>query len=123
MTLLEMTVVILVLLSLIGILFIGARAWKRGADRAACIVNIRNVQHGVRGYANMYGYNPNTPVAGLKARVIGPNQFVEKDPECPSGGLYTFADENTVPDLGVLYAACPNIATLPDHIPGAYADW
>ncbi len=33
MTLLELTVVILVLLSLIGILFIGARAWKRGSDR------------------------------------------------------------------------------------------
>ena len=30
MTLLELTVVILVLLSLIYILFIGARAWKKG---------------------------------------------------------------------------------------------
>ncbi|MBC7981098.1 MAG: prepilin-type N-terminal cleavage/methylation domain-containing protein, partial [Armatimonadetes bacterium] len=35
MTLLELTVVILVLLSLISILFIGARAWKKGSDRAA----------------------------------------------------------------------------------------
>lgn len=31
MTLLELTVVILVLLSLISILFIGARAWKKGS--------------------------------------------------------------------------------------------
>ena len=48
MTLLELTVVILVLLSLISILFIGARAWKKGADRAGCILNIRNVQQAVR---------------------------------------------------------------------------
>ena len=44
MTLLELTVVILVLLSLISILFIGARAWKKGSDRAGCIMQIRNVQ-------------------------------------------------------------------------------
>jgi type II secretory pathway pseudopilin PulG len=50
MTLLELTVVILVLLSLITILFIGAQAWKRGSDRAICIINIQNVQKGVRGY-------------------------------------------------------------------------
>ena len=49
MTLLELTVVILVLLSLISILFIGARAWKKGSDRAGCIMNIRNVQQAVRG--------------------------------------------------------------------------
>ena len=48
MTLLELTVVILVLLSLISVLFIGARAWKKGSDRAACILNIRNFQQAVR---------------------------------------------------------------------------
>lgn len=55
MTLLELTVVILVLLSLISILFIGARAWKKGSDRAANVLNLRNVQQAVRGYANMQG--------------------------------------------------------------------
>jgi len=57
MTLLELTVVILVLLSLIAILFVGARAWKRGSDRAGCIMNIRNVQQAARGHMNM----TNTP--------------------------------------------------------------
>ena len=52
MTLLEMTIVILVLLSLTSILFIGARAWKRGADRSANIMNLRNVQLAVRGHAS-----------------------------------------------------------------------
>lgn len=53
MTLIELTVVILVLLSLISILFIGAKAWKKGSDRAANVINIRNVQQAVRGHAAM----------------------------------------------------------------------
>jgi type II secretory pathway pseudopilin PulG len=52
MTLLELTVVILVLLSLISILFIGARAWKKGSDRAANILNVRNCQQAMRGNQN-----------------------------------------------------------------------
>ena len=51
MTLIELTVVILVLLSLISILFIGAKAWKVGSDRAANVMNLRNVQQAVRGHA------------------------------------------------------------------------
>ena len=53
MTLLELTVVILVLLSLISILFVGARAWKKGSDRSANIMNIRNTQQAMRGHQNM----------------------------------------------------------------------
>jgi len=51
MTLLELTVVILVLLSLISILFVGARQWKKGSDRAGCIMLQRNIQQAVRGDA------------------------------------------------------------------------
>jgi prepilin-type N-terminal cleavage/methylation domain-containing protein len=53
MTLLELTVVILVLLSLISILFVGARAWKKGSDRSANILNLRNTQQAMRGHENM----------------------------------------------------------------------
>jgi prepilin-type N-terminal cleavage/methylation domain-containing protein len=53
MTLIELTVVILVLLSLISVLFIGAKAWKDGADRSDCIVYIGQFQKAVRSYANM----------------------------------------------------------------------
>ena len=52
MTLLELTVVILVLLSLITILFIGARAWKKGADRSTNLINLRNCQQAMRGHQN-----------------------------------------------------------------------
>ena len=53
MTLIEITVVILVLLTLIAVLFIGANIYKRGADRAACILNQRNIQQAVRADQNL----------------------------------------------------------------------
>jgi len=52
-TLIELTVVILVLLTLISILFIGARAWQAGARRAQCILNQRNVQQAMRSMENL----------------------------------------------------------------------
>ena len=52
MTLIEITVVILVLLTLIAVLFIGANIYKKGADRAACILNIRNIHQAVRADQN-----------------------------------------------------------------------
>lgn len=58
MTLLELTVVILVLLSLISILFVGARAWKKGSDRSANLMNLRNCQQAMRGHQNMRNLNP-----------------------------------------------------------------
>ncbi len=53
MTLLELTMVILVLLALVSILFVGARAWIRGADRSQNIMQIRNTQQAMRGHQNM----------------------------------------------------------------------
>ena len=57
MTLLELTITISVLLALISIVFIGSRAWKRGSDRAICVLTLRNVQVAARSYQNLYGYN------------------------------------------------------------------
>ena len=55
MTLIEITVVILVLLSFIGTLLVGTRAWINHSDRSASIITIRNAQQAVRGYANTVG--------------------------------------------------------------------
>jgi len=121
MTLLELTVVILVLLSLISILFIGARAWKKGSDRAGCIMQIRNVQQAVRSYANMNNVNAGSTVTGLSGLVIGTGKFVEKTPACPGGGSYTGLTD-TVPAVGTLYMTC-SLATTESHVPGSYNDW
>ncbi len=123
MTLLELTVVILVLLSLISILFIGARAWKKGSDRAGCIMQIRNVQQAVRSYANMNGKNPGELVTGLQALVIGTGKFVEKTPVCPAAGSYSYiVGGGNIPLVGDLYMSC-SLATSDAHIPGSYSDW
>lgn len=125
MTLLELTVVILVLLSLITILFIGARGWKRGSDRTLCIMNIRNVQKGVRSFSNMYGYSPGQSVTGLQSRIIGLGQFVEKTPACPASGNYTYGGTfgtDTVPPVGELYIDC-DLGTLERHVPDDHGAW
>lgn len=122
MTLLEMTVVILVLLSLITILFLGAQAWKRGSDRAICIINIQNVQKGVRSYSNLYGFEPGTSVTGLKEQIIGFGRFVENNPTCPGGGVYSFESETMIPNMGILYMEC-ELAHSDQHVPNATSDW
>lgn len=102
MTLLELTVVILVLLSLISILFVGARAWKRGSDRAANIMNIRNVQQAVRGQENMRGLAVGASLP--KDVIIGTNGYL-KAPIAPNADI-TYPDGaylGTVPAESVLY--------------------
>ena len=125
MTLLELTVVILVLLSLITILFVGARSWKRGSDRAICIMNISNIQKGVRGYSNLYGLDPGSNVPGLQSKIIGFGRFVETTPSCPGGGDYTFGGalgSDTIPPVGSLYLECSLSGSL-EHEPPNSSDW
>lgn len=126
MTLLELTVVILVLLSLIAILFVGARAWKRGSDRAGCIMNIRNVQQAVRSYANMYNVVQDGTGSIPASTLQGSGKFVEAAPACPGAGTYTPADLTaavTVPAVGSLVLSC-SLSAAPDlHVPTSYAGW
>ena len=122
MTLLELTVVILVLLTLISILFIGARAWKKGADRAGCILNIRNFQQAVRSYANMNAINPGATCAALNTVIIGAGLYMENAPTCPGGGTYTGQTATTIPNVGTVALTCSLGATL-NHAPTNVGDW
>ena len=126
MTLLELTVVILVLLSLISILFIGARAWKKGSDRAGCILNIRNVQQAASGYKNMHPALTSATIGAASANIIGATGLL-KDPVCPGAGLYTI-------DLTKIYAtgtaggasvaASCSLAPTEEHVPeGDLSQW
>jgi len=104
MTLLELTVVILVLLSLISILFIGARAWKRGSDRSANIMNLRNVQQAVRGHANMNNIiegQPVTRIAIFGAADDGVDAYLRFPQQVATVTYTTPAQVN--PAEGVLY--------------------
>lgn len=118
MTLLELTVVILVLLSLISILFIGARAWKKGSDKAGCIMNIRNVQQAVRSYQNMNAQNAGDSLAA--SDITGSGNFLETAPVCPGAGAYTYG--STIPAVGTLYMTC-SLATSEGHVPASISGW
>jgi len=110
MTLIEITVVILVLLTLIAVLFIGANIYKKGADRAACILNIRNIHQAVRADQNLENRNSGDAVVGTILGGPGSGAYFETVITCPSaGGAYTVA--TTYPPIGTVGADC---ATLGD---------
>ena len=125
MTLLELTVVILVLTSLVGLLFFGTRAWKRGSDRAICIIQIQSVQKGVRSYSNLYDLAPGDSVPELKKEIIGRGKFMEATPSCPANGIYTYGRASgidKIPLIGQLYLECA-LSGLEAHTPLSHADW
>jgi len=126
MTLLELTVVILVLLSLITVLFVGARAWKRGSDRAGCLINIRNIQVAMRGDQNMRNSAPGGPGLDQANIIGGANAYITNPPVCPTDKVtqYTLLGNGNYPALGTLYATCAS-AESSYHVYTAAetADW
>jgi hypothetical protein len=135
MTLLELTVVIATLLALVTTLFIGSRAWKRGSDRAGCIMNLYNVQMATRSYQNLYGYNyGGHPYAenGTQniAELLFNKGYIEQKlydevrgvTKCPSGGTYECAVPDIFPDAGHLYISC-SLSISEDHTPHSHSEW
>ena len=125
MTLLELTVVILVLLSLISILFIGARAWKKGSDRAANILNIRNVQQAVRAHANVKALAESAALASTD--IVGTGKYLNSVTAPNSDITYTGNFAAIVPPIGTLYLAptYTDAAATADYAPtsGSTAEW
>jgi prepilin-type N-terminal cleavage/methylation domain-containing protein len=119
-TLIELSVVIAVILLLVGVLFIGITAWKNGANKAACVLNISTAQKAYRGYQNM------NPLAGGGVpdpdmpTLITAGFFAAGGPVCPSNGIYTF---NAAPAVGLNWMKC-SLAGAPDlHTPTNTANW
>lgn len=130
MSLLELTVVIAVLLSLTSVLMLGARAWKAGADRTACLLNIRNVQMSVRSYQNLYGYSAGgRPYAEGGTQDIAVHLFakgyitegqlsaIQGGEPCQGGGSYLREHPDAFPPVGTLYLACSLAATKRHELP------
>src|ERR1700757_1418043 len=81
-TLIELSVVIAVILLLVGVLFIGVQAWREGANRSACLVNMASIQKAVRGWENINLKNPGDAV--VAADLTGAGYF-GAIPTCPVG--------------------------------------
>jgi type II secretory pathway pseudopilin PulG len=118
MTLLELTVVILVLLSLISILFIGARAWKKSADRSANILNVRNCQQAMRGHQNTRNYLATEAVTTdvIFGTTAAPGYLKKPTPPIPLAGGYTFGGTYGAPGtLWITNADIGGVATAGEY--------
>ncbi len=135
LTLIELTVVILVLMSLVTILFIGARGWRNGTDRATCILKIRSVQMATRSYQNLYGYSAGgLPFASAGTQDIA-KHLLEKGyineeiyantqgtKQCPGSGTYSTPFPEIFPQVGSLYMVC-SLSGTSNHVPQIHKDW
>lgn len=131
MTLIEITVVILVLLTLIAVLFIGANIYKKGADRAACILNIRNIHQAVRADQNLNNKKEDDAIVGdimaPKDYIADPNDpkdfYFENHITCPSAasGAGSYNIVTAYPATGIVAATCTY--DLVTHIPDGTEGW
>jgi len=136
LTLLELTVVISVLLSLASLLTTGARAWKRGADRAECVLSMRSIQVALRSYQNLYQFEPGEihPLQNGTSDIAehlfdrglieqGQYGWAKGTRTCQGGGTYSRSDPNRFPPVGQPYLTC-SLAPDPDsHYPTKPGDW
>lgn len=134
LTLLEMSIVLGVLLAVMAVIYVGARAWKRGADRTSCVMTIRQTQVAVRSYQNIRGYAPGgttDPLSGggSIARQLYDSSFISEPlyqkvsggAECPGGGTYT-NHGSMFPPAGECYVEC-SLAGSEDHLPLDPVGW
>lgn len=123
-TLIELTVVIVVILALVSVLFIGAQAYRNGASRSACIVLLRQTHVATRSHQNL-----NNGEAGLEvvnapdvatAVLTTPTYqgFMTVVPECPRDNMpYTGWTNTDYPAAGKVDIACPTYGNATaDHI-------
>ena len=125
MTLIEISVVCVVIMAFAGLLFTSSRAWKADSDRSTCIMNQSRVQKAMRGHAYMYGYDIGSTIYNLPSKLIGPGRYIDSTPTCATNGTYTFGAEhgqNTVPPIGVIYMSC-SLSESEGHEPSSFGDW
>ena len=118
MTLIEVTLVIAVLLGLISVLFIGVKAYKRGSDRAKCILNVSTLQKAVRSYQNLYELEETDAL--VQGTLVGSGKMMEVAPTCPNK-LNAYVWGTTVPVTGTAYLDCDDADA--DHSPTTVAGW
>jgi type II secretory pathway pseudopilin PulG len=119
-TLVELSVVIAVILLLVGVLFIGVQAWRDGANKSACLVNLASIQKAVRGEENV-----NLLIAGtsaLASTALVTDGYFGVLPTEPAGSTYTYG--TIVPAAGTAYATC-GLGATKGHAPSAanLANW
>lgn len=126
-TLIELTVVISMLLSLISALFVSAKYYKEAADKSACITQISQFQKAVRAYQNLNSLDPSDSISS--SDFYGEGKPFSKEVFCPlGGGKYNIL--NAIPSSGVAFATCAeydestgSVDKSQAHSPASIAGW
>ncbi|MCF6313137.1 MAG: type II secretion system GspH family protein [Verrucomicrobiales bacterium] len=103
MTLIEITVVITILLSLVGIVFVGLTSYNKGSARAKCILQQSKLQKTSIAYANLNEIDEGAPVANFVNTLISAG-YIQQTPVCPDTGNYTFLDK--IPNQTESFVTC-----------------
>ncbi|BCU76095.1 DUF4190 domain-containing protein [Luteolibacter sp. LG18] len=112
------SVTVVVVLMVLSFLFVGARAWKKGSDRAACIMHQRNVQQAVRSYQAANHLKTGARIDWSKVTLPVGSAITKP---CPAGGEY-FVTE-TIPPVGMMAVECPHGGVPDKHEPTDHHDW
>ncbi len=99
--------VVSVLLSLVGIVFLGVTSFRHGSSRATCILRQNKLQKIAVSYANLNEFEAGDTVPDLISTLVA-DRYIVQTPVCPSEGTYTFLDH--IPRLGENFVTC-SIAT------------
>jgi len=111
MTLIEITLVIAILLGLIAILFLGISAYKKGADRSKCILQMSTLEKLTISHGNMYEIDPGEALAN---GLLVSEGYLPVAYTCPDTGTYTYTDTMPTGQTGTsAYTTCSNAA--PTH--------
>lgn len=102
MTLIEVSLVIALMLGLISVAFLGIGAYRKGADKARCRMQLAAVQKAVRAQSNFQNLSIGATFGSADAFGVG--KALESAPICPSGGAYIWG--SSVPALHNPYGTC-----------------
>ena len=89
---------IAVILLLVGVLFIGVNAWRDGANKAACLVNMASIQKAVRGEQNVNLLTAGTST--LASTTLVTDGYFGALPTCPIGEHRVHLSWHDVPAAG-----------------------
>jgi hypothetical protein len=110
--------IMLIAIVVSGVLGFSFCSWRQGSDRAACILNQRNVQQAVRSHQGMRGRCIGDAIDW--SEIIGPGKFLDRV-DCPGGGIYRFASKH--PAVGTLAMECSLCDKPHRHVPDSHAYW
>jgi len=123
MTLIELTVVIIVLLTLISVMFFVGTAYIKASNRTACLTNQSYIQKAMRGFESLEQLSEG---ASFKWSDLKADGYLG-DPltmECPSNKKkYLVADDGLIPPRGERVAPCLDDEYKDDHVPEEVVQW